>query len=76
VFWLAPELGAAQLVLRAAAAPGIERLTFTVDGVLVGDASAADPSVTWHLVPGRHTVRVTASLGGATAATATFEVRP
>ena len=78
VFWLAPELGAAQLVLRAAAAPGIERLTFTVDGVLVGDASAADPSVIWHLAPGRHILRVTASLvgGGPTAATATFEVRP
>ncbi len=78
VFWLAPELGTAELVLRAAAAPGIERLTFTVDGALVGDASAADPSVTWRLAPGRHTLHVTASLvgGSATAATATFEVRP
>ena len=78
VYWLAAELDAQQLVLRAAAAPGIDHLVFAIDGATVGDASAADPAITWTLVPGRHTVRVSASrLDGATAvATSTFEVRP
>jgi hypothetical protein len=77
VFWLAPELGAPQLVLRAAAAPGIAHLIFAVDGAIVGDASPADPAVAWTLEPGRHTLQVTGSQGaGATVvATSTFEVR-
>jgi len=77
VFWLASELAAQQLVLRAAVAPGVDRLTFAVDGVNVGDASAADPAITWTLAPGRHTLQVSASVeGGDTiAAISTFEVR-
>jgi penicillin-binding protein 1C len=77
VFWLSPELGAQQLVLRAAAAPGIERLTFAVDGTVVGDASPADPSIAWTLAPGRHTLRVSGWLGGGASivGTSTFEVR-
>lgn len=73
VYWLAPELDAQQVVLRAAAAPGIEHLTFAVDGLFAGEGSAADPAVTWRLVPGRHTLRVSAP--GGYAATSTFEVR-
>ena len=78
VYWLAPELGAQQVVLRAATAPGIEDLTFAIDGLIVGAASSADPAITWTLVPGRHTLRVSASRGAGTlvAATSTFEVRP
>jgi penicillin-binding protein 1C len=73
VYWLAPELDAQQVVLRAAAAPGSENLTFAIDGVFAGDAAAADPAVTWTLAPGRHTLRVSAPGGYAT--TSTFEVR-
>jgi len=73
VYWLAPELDAQQVVLRAAAAPGIDRLTFAVDGVFAGEASAADPAITWTLAPGRHTLRVSTPQG--IAATSTFEVR-
>lgn len=72
VYWLAPELDAQQVVLRAAAA-GIDRLTFAVDGVIVGEASAADPAITWTLASGRHTLRVSTPEG--IAATSTFEVR-
>ena len=73
VYWLAPELDAQRVVLRAAAAPGIEQLTFAVDGVFVGDAPASDPAITWTLAPGRHTLRVSTPQG--IAATSTFEVR-
>jgi hypothetical protein len=77
IFWLAPELGAQQLVLRAASAPGIERLTFSIDGAVVGDASPADPTTMWTLVPGRHTLQVSGSLasGSAVSGIAVFEVR-
>ena len=77
VYWLAPELDAQQVVLRAAAAPGIDRLTFAVDGVFAGEVSAADPAITWTLAPGRHTLRVSApqSTGATVVATSTFEVR-
>jgi penicillin-binding protein 1C len=77
VFWFAPELGAQQLALRAAAAPGTERLTFMVDGAIVGDASPADPTIMWTLVPGRHTLQVSGSLasGGPVSGVVAFEVR-
>ncbi len=77
VYWLAPELDAQQVVLRAAAAPGIERLTFGIDGVFAGVALAADPAITWTLAPGRHTLTVSGrDIGGALVfVTSTFEVR-
>jgi penicillin-binding protein 1C len=77
VFWLAPELAAQQLVLRAAVEPGVDRLTFAVDGTTVGYASAADPGFTWTLEPGRHTLQVSAALegGDTVVASSTFEVR-
>jgi membrane carboxypeptidase/penicillin-binding protein PbpC len=78
VFWLAPELGVQQLVLRAAASPAVDHLSFSIDGLPVGDAAPADPSIIWQLSPGRHTLRVTGSQrsGGTASASATFEVRP
>lgn len=73
VFWIAPELGPQRMVLRASAAPGIERLTFEIDGALVGVASASDPQFTWALDPGRHVFRVSAP--GVAAVTSIFEVK-
>ncbi len=72
VLVMAPELAGQRVVLRAALAPGIERASFFVDGTLVGEAGAGDPSVLWGLVPGPHTLRVS---GGGAEATSTFEVR-
>jgi penicillin-binding protein 1C len=73
VFWLAPELGSQRMVLRAAAAPGIERLTFEIDGTVVGVVAAGDPQLTWVLDPGRHVLRVSAP--GVAAVTSRFEVK-
>ena len=73
VFWLAPELGPQRMILRAAAAPGIERLTFEIDGHVLGVAPAGDPQFTWALDPGRHVLRVSAP--GVAAVTSTFEVK-
>jgi penicillin-binding protein 1C len=78
VFWLSPELGRQQLVLRAVvAAGGADHLTFLIDGVAVADTSTADPSALWQLAAGPHTVSVDVALssGGSTTASATFEVR-
>ena len=78
VYWLAPELGAQELVLRAATAPGIDHLTFSVDGRVVGDAVSAEPAISWTLALGRHTLSVTGSRasGSTVVATSTFEVLP
>ncbi|MDO8562729.1 MAG: transglycosylase domain-containing protein [Candidatus Limnocylindria bacterium] len=77
VFWLAPELNTQELILRAAATPGIDRVTFEVDGTVVGDAPAGDPRLVWALEPGRHTLRVSASLpdGALAAVMSTYEVK-
>ena len=77
VYWLAPELSTQQLILRAAAAPGLGRVAFEIDGQRVGDAAAGDPWLVWALEPGRHTLRVSASRADGTLAVAvsTFEVR-
>ncbi|HEV8535369.1 MAG TPA: transglycosylase domain-containing protein [Candidatus Limnocylindria bacterium] len=78
VFYLAPELRAQELVLRAAAAPGIEKLTFEIDGRVVGERSAFEPWLVWSLEPGTHTLRVSARLptGALSTVTSVFEVRP
>jgi hypothetical protein len=73
VFWIAPELGVQRMVFRVAAAPGIERLTFEIDGKVVGVAAAGDPQVTWALDPGQHVLRVSAP--GVAAVTSAFEVK-
>jgi len=77
VFFIAAELARQQLVLRAAADPGIDRVTFEVDGQVVGEAAGADPQLVWTLQPGRHSLRASARLldGGTAATTATFEVK-
>ena len=77
VFFIAAELAQQQLVLRAAADPGIDRVTFEVDGQVVGEAAGADPQLVWTLQPGRHSLRASARLldGGTAATTATFEVK-
>jgi len=75
--YLAPELRTKELVLRAAAASGIDRVTFAIDGVTVGTAPAAAPWTVWALEVGLHTLGVSALLpdGSTTTATAIFEVK-
>ena len=75
--YLAPELRTQELVLRAAAASGIDRVTFAVDGVTVGTAPAAAPWTTWALEVGLHTLRLSAHLPDGSTATASslFEVK-
>ena len=77
VLYLAPELAQQRLVLRAAAAPGIDRITFEIDGKVVGEASAADPWLVWALEPGRHTLRASGRLANGTHAVSVsaFEVK-
>jgi len=66
-----------QVVLRASAAAGIARVTFEIDGRIVGEAPAADARVIWPLEVGVHALRVSARLADGAVATAvsTYEVR-
>jgi penicillin-binding protein 1C len=75
--YLAPETASSQLILRAVAARGIERVTFAIDGLVIGDAPGSDPWVLWPLELGRHTVRASAHLADGRVATVTsaFEVK-
>lgn len=73
VFWLAPELDAQRIVLRAAAAPGAQLVTFEIDGAVVGVVHASDPWLAWDLELGRHVLRVSAP--GTPPVVATFEVK-
>ena len=75
--YFAPELSAPQVVLRAVAARGIERVTFAVDGLFIGDAPGSDPWVIWSLEQGKHTLRASAHLADGSIATVTsaFEVK-
>jgi penicillin-binding protein 1C len=75
--YLAPELRTQQLVLRAAAAGGIHRLTFAIDGVSVSEVPATAPWTVWTLEVGAHTLRVSALLpdGSTVTATSMFEVK-
>ncbi|HEY8656838.1 MAG TPA: transglycosylase domain-containing protein [Candidatus Limnocylindria bacterium] len=77
VFWLAPELGRQELLLRAAAAPGIDRVTFELDGRTIGSVAANDPTLAASLDPGRHVLRLLGRLpdGTVALATASYEVR-
>jgi len=77
VFYRAPELPTQQLVLRASAAAGTERVVFEIDGATVGETAGADAWLAWDLVPGAHTLRVRAIApdGSAVVATAAFEVK-
>jgi penicillin-binding protein 1C len=73
VIWLAPELGPQRMMLRAAAAPAMGRLTFEIDGKVVGVTDAGDAQLMWSLDPGKHVLRV--STPGLAAVTSTFEVK-
>jgi hypothetical protein len=73
IYRLAPELSAQRVLFRASASPGIETITFELDGVVIASRPANDPSVLWDLVPGRHTLRVSAP--GLATVTSSFEVK-
>ena len=75
--YFAPELSSPQVVLRAVAARGIERVTFAIDGLVIGDAPGSDPWVEWPLEPGAHTLRASAHLadGSIAMVTSAFEVK-
>ncbi len=77
VYYRAPELPTQTLVLRAGVAAGIDRVTFAIDGVVLGDTLGSDAWVAWDLVAGTHTLRVSARLADGTVAAATskFEVK-
>jgi len=77
VFWLAPELGRQELLFRAAAAPGIERVDFELDGRAIGSAAADDLTLAASLDPGIHVLRLAGRLpdGTVALATARYEVR-
>jgi penicillin-binding protein 1C len=75
--YFAPELSSHEVVLRAVAARGIERVTFAIDGLVIGDAPGSDPWLVWPLEPGSHTLRASAHLADGSIATVTsvFEVK-
>jgi hypothetical protein len=73
VFWLAPELSAQRTMLRAAAAPGIDKVTFALDGAVIAEVAAGDPFLMWTLTPGTHTLRVSAP--GVASVVSAFEVK-
>src|SRR5438445_2888706 len=75
--YFAPELSSHLVVLRAVAARGIERVTFAVDGLVIGDAPGSDPWLEWPLELGTHTLRASAHLADGSLATVTsaFEVK-
>src|SRR2546427_6011230 len=75
--YFAPELSSPQVVLRAVAARGIERVTFAIDGLVIGDAPGSDPWLIWPLEQGTHTLRASAHLADGSIATVTsaFEVK-
>jgi hypothetical protein len=77
VLYLAPELPKQQILLRATVGRGVTRVTFAVDGVLVGETAAGDPNVAWTLTPGIHTLSVGGVLadGSITYTTTKFEVK-
>lgn len=77
VLYPAPELGNETLLLRASVPPDAREVTFYVDGVEVGSGTAARPYASWQMTPGRHEVRVVATLadGGFGEARAQYEVK-
>lgn len=76
VLFLAPELAAQELIIRASAPPGVETVSFRIDGTPAGTVPGPDARLRWELDPGTHQVEVTATLGGETlTASSTYEVR-
>lgn len=76
VFFVAPELGRQELLLRATA-PGAVTISFEIDGAAAGAVRGPDGSVAWLLEPGRHMLRASAAFADGTTATttSTYEVR-
>lgn len=77
VFWLAPELGSQRVLLRAAAAPGIEHVSFDLDGQVIGGAEPGGLAIVAELTPGMHVLTLSGRLpDGTTAVTlSSFQVR-
>ncbi|HKY52315.1 MAG TPA: transglycosylase domain-containing protein [Candidatus Limnocylindria bacterium] len=77
VFYIAPELASQELSIRAAAATGVQRITFEIDGRVVAEVPASDARLVWSLEPGSHTLRAIARHADGTTSEATvrFEVR-
>jgi penicillin-binding protein 1C len=73
----APEIASSEVLLRVVAARGIDKVTFAMDGRVIGDAPGSDPTILWPLELGGHTLRATASFADGTFATVTsdFEVK-
>jgi membrane carboxypeptidase/penicillin-binding protein PbpC len=76
--FLAPELAAQEVVLRASAGPGAREVTFRVNGVFAGTAAGSDARLVYPLGAGVYRVQATASYddGDSATATSTFEVKP
>ncbi len=78
VLFLAPELQAQQVLLKASPPAGARSIEFDIDGATVATATPDDPTAVWALAPGDHTLQVTARLDDGTAvqASSRFEVKP
>jgi membrane carboxypeptidase/penicillin-binding protein PbpC len=76
--FVSPELDQQQLLLRVSPPASAERVSFAIDGEMVGEAPASDPKLVWRLEPGVHQLEVIATLANGRAVTAesTYEVRP
>lgn len=77
VFFVAPELPAQELILRAEAPPGTASLQLSMDGVVIATLPAGETRLVWEITPGSHTFRVTAQQrdGSTVSASTNFEVR-
>jgi penicillin-binding protein 1C len=77
VLFVAPELAAQHVLLRASAPAGTTSVEFRVDGKLAGVATGDKGMLVWRLEPGRHEVEAVALLasGGQLTATSRYEVR-
>lgn len=75
--FLAPELAAQEVVLRATAGPDAMQLTLRVNGEVAGTVPGGDARITYPLHSGQYEVEATALYaGGATSTTtSTFEVK-
>ncbi len=75
--FLAPEIATSAVLLRVVAARGIEKVTFAMDGRVIGSAPGSDPWVLWPLELGGHTLRASARFADGSFATVTsaFEVK-
>ena len=77
VLYIAPELNAQVVMLRASAPSGAIAVDIRVDGVLVDRVDGSEATAIWTLVPGTHVIEATARLADGTRVSShtTFEVR-